>query len=292
MHKTDEVRRILEEDPDLPTEMLSTMVGCSRRHVRRIRAELYGLNSKIEKTALVMADIHAPYHNNEALKAVLNYGRDLDPDIVVLNGDFLDCYDISFWKTDPTRMRFPDEVKAAQKVLRKITRAFPDARKVYLEGNHELRLLSFLYDKASKLYGLEVLTVPGLLNLKELGWEFISNRDLLMAGKPPFKLGDLNVLHGHEMRVAYTVVNIPRVYFMKAMQPVMIAHHHTSQEYVAKKLDHEYMYSCSIGCLCDLSVEYSPVNNWNAGFAVVKWDDTGDFTVENKRIIGDQIQVG
>jgi hypothetical protein len=209
--------------------------------------------------------------------------RDMKIDVLVSNGDFLDAYDISFWKTDPTRMRFPDEVDAAKKVLREITGAFPGITKIYLEGNHELRLKSFLMDKAEKLYGLKALTIESLLELKQMGWQFISNRDRLMSNHPPFALGNLFVLHGHEMRVTTSAVNLPRLYFQKAMAPVLVAHHHTTQEYVAKRIDHEYLKSYTMGCLCDLSVEYMPVNNWNGGYAVVEWDCTGKFTVDNVR---------
>lgn len=292
--KSDAITKLLEEDPNIPARTLAALVGTSSRYARKIRADFKEVcsdkgwlgtdKSQLHRyRALVAADIHAPYHSEANVSRMLHECKDLHIDLVVLNGDFLDCYDISFWKTDPTRMRFPDEVAEAKKVLRKITAAFPGASKVYLEGNHELRLKSFLMDKAEKLYGLKALTVEGLLDLSQMGWKFVSNRDRLMSNQAPFSLGNLFVLHGHEMRVTASAVNLPRLYFQRAMVPVLIAHHHTTQEYVVKRLDHEYMNSYTMGCLCDLSVEYMPVNNWNGGYALVEWDSSGKFTVDNIR---------
>jgi hypothetical protein len=41
----------------------------------------------------------------------------------------------------------------------------------------------------------------------------------------------------------------------------------------------------SVGCLCNLTPAFRPVNDWNHGFAIVYYHEDGTFSVENKTII-------
>ena len=75
------------------------------------------------KTALVLADLHVPYHQEAPLETTLLYGIQYDPDEVVLLGDGFDFYKISFWKKDPSRMRFPDEVQVCKNILKDIVKS-------------------------------------------------------------------------------------------------------------------------------------------------------------------------
>jgi hypothetical protein len=47
---------------------------------------------------------------------------------------------------------------------------------------------------------------------------------------------------------------------------------------------HKETFCWSTGCLCDLTPDYSRVNRWNHGFAVVEVDEAGSFNVDNLRI--------
>ena len=239
-----------------------------------------------KETTVVFADIHAPYHDEEALASALEYAATLNPDRVVINGDFLDCYAISHWRKDPSRGNFPEEVRAAREVLEQITEELPTARdRVYLEGNHESRLRDYLWGKAAELWGLDALTVPELLKCNELGWRYISNSKNLIEGGEVYHVGKLAVFHGHEVKASMAAVNIPRIYYFKCHENLLVAHHHQTQEFIAHKLNGQHDGAWSVGCLCKLNAEYMPVTNWCHGFSVVESDDTGNFVMQNKIII-------
>jgi hypothetical protein len=53
------------------------------------------------KRALMISDVHVPYHDIDALKMALRHGKKLEADAVILNGDLCDFYSISFWDKDP-----------------------------------------------------------------------------------------------------------------------------------------------------------------------------------------------
>ena len=238
---------------------------------------------------LLLPDIHCPYHDEPALGLAIDYGRSLNPETVVLLGDFADFYKVSHWRKDPVRMPFKDEIRLCRDLLARITREFPHARKVYLEGNHEMRLQNFLWSQAPELAGLEALTMPGLLDLDKLGWEYIVSRDRLNNMQPAFRIGKLHVVHGHEVRVGAGAVNLARLYYLKTLVNVLVAHHHQSQQYLVKKMNHQHEGGWVAGCLCSLSPEFAPVTNWNHGFTVVYLDDDGDFCVRNRQIINGKI---
>ena len=45
----------------------------------------------------------------------------------------------------------------------------------------------------------------------------------------------------------------------------------------------------AVGCLCGLSPDYMPINDWNLGFAFITRENDGNFSVENKKIINGYI---
>jgi predicted phosphodiesterase len=241
------------------------------------------------KKALILADLQIPYHDEQALEVAIRWGQKHNPDLIILNGDIFDCYKISFYKNDPLRPSFQAEVDRGKEVVGWIGREFPSAEKVFISGNHEDRLKRELWSGSKNLAGLDVLTIPNLFDLKNLGWEYVDNNQLLVNEMQVFRLGKLHVVHGHEVKVNYSVVNIPRIYYQRCLVNILVAHHHRSQEHIERKLDHSHEGGWSIGCLCLLGQEYSPMNKWNHGFALVEWDSEGDFEVQNKKIINGKV---
>ncbi len=295
------ITNLLEINPDLSCTQIAETAKCTPRYVAMVKAEIkrqrdlakqqnFGIPVYTEKKALIAADIHAPYHVPKSLDAFLNFGAVYSPDILVLLGDLLDCYSVSYWRKDPGRLKFPDELEKALEVLELIDSAFPDSEKVLIAGNHENRLPSYISANAPALSGLKSLELTELLQLDERGWQFVDNIALLNIMELPFNIGNLYFLHGHELKVTMNSVNIPRNYFYKTLVPLCVAHHHTTQEFRPKRLDHSYAGAFSIGCLCQLSADFQPVTNWNYGFATAEFDADGDFAFRNRRIIGKYVE--
>ena len=66
-------------------------------------------------------------------------------------------------------------------------------------------------------------------------------------------------------------------------------HNHRTSTYGEKTSDNKYLYSWTLGCLCDMSPDYMPINQWNHGFGWLKLKGN-DFTVKNLRIINGEIK--
>lgn len=225
--------------------------------------------------ALILSDIHIPYHRKRPITMAIKYGKYRRVDTIILNGDILDCYAISKWETDPRERNFPEELEVLEKFFRYLRSEFPHAKIVYKLGNHEERWESYMIRKSPELIGVKEFQIENLLKLKE-------HRIDLVIDKAPIVLGDLNVLHGHEYRFAISnPVNPARGLFLRTKANAMCGHFHQSSYHTAKSVNEKIIATWSTGCLCDLHPKYLPINDWVHGFAVVDVR-SGKFSVENK----------
>ncbi len=107
--------------------------------------------------------------------------KEVRPDVLVILGDFLDCYCISFHDKNPERAKFlDDEIVGAKAALRELE-ALPFVKRfIYLEGNHEERMNRYLIRKAPELY--RIVAIPKLLELPKK-WEYLPYRKFAKIGK-------------------------------------------------------------------------------------------------------------
>ncbi len=229
--------------------------------------------------ALVLSDVHIPFHDLRPTVAALRHGKKLGCDLVLLNGDIADFFSVSRWESDPRKRNLADELKAVREFLAAVRDGFPKARIIYKLGNHEERWERYLSVKAPELLGVEDFRFDRILDLAALGIEVVSE-------KRPIVLGKLNIIHGHEIRFNISnPVNPARGYFLRAKAHVLGGHLHQTSQHSEKTLDQKVVAAWSTGCLCDLHPDHAPVNNWNHGAAAIEVDKAGAFHVENFRII-------
>lgn len=229
--------------------------------------------------ALVMGDIHVPWHNRTALDIAVKHGRRMRVDLVLLNGDALDFYALSKFERDPSEVDFPRELQLGRELLEWIRDRFPKARIVMKVGNHDERLEHYMWRKAPELVGCEEFELKQLLRCADYGVEVVPAH-LYMTYR------HLNIMHGQEFgRAMSSPVNPARGATMKARECVMVAHEHRTSEHVDVTIRGTQIAGWSLGCLCDLHPRYRPINQWNHGFAVIHAGEGDAWRVENHRII-------
>lgn len=139
------------------------------------------------KRLFLIPDSHHPYVDKAAWQVMLKAARQFKPHVVVVLGDFADCYSISAHDKNPTRGEtFEDEVTAVNKALDEVELSTPIAKRYFVAGNHEHRLERFLQTNAPPLFSM--LTIPKLLKLKDRGWHYTPYQRAL-------KLGKLHITH-------------------------------------------------------------------------------------------------
>ncbi len=228
---------------------------------------------------LILCDVHLPFHDKRTIETAVEEAKRKGIVGIVLNGDTIDCYQLSTHSKDPNLAKFRDEVDCARRFLEWLRSQFPVARIIYKEGNHEFRLSRYLQDKAKELADLPGLDLPTLLQFDKYGVEWVADKRVI-------ELGKLNLVHGHEFRGGGGV-NPARWLFLRSVSTAMCGHFHRTSEHHESALDRRLYGVWSVGCACYLYPQYDPQNKWNHGFAFVEVLNAKEFHVENRRLLLD-----
>lgn len=231
---------------------------------------------------LILSDIHLPQHDVPAVEAAIAEAKRRGVVGVLLNGDILDCHEISTHDKDPSAPRYVDELRIGREFFAYMRAQFPKAEFVYKLGNHEERLGKYIIQRAPALEGIEGVDLPSCLNARDHGVSIIRDKRLI-------RLGKLNVLHGHEYQGGGGV-NPARWLFLRARSVALCGHFHRTSEHHAKDISDKYQAAWSAGCLCDLKPLYAPHNEWNHGFCFAEVANDGDFSVQNIRVMEGKIR--
>jgi predicted phosphodiesterase len=232
---------------------------------------------------LILADIHIPYQDNEALTVAIQEGINQGCDAVILLGDALDCHMISDFVKDPRKRKFKDELYAMRQFVSTLRDQFPTAYIYYKEGNHEERYYRFMRVKAPELLDIDALEFSSLCHLDKHNITWID-------GKSKLNIGKLSIFHGHEFGKQFLPsVNVARGLFMKTKVSSLCGHHHQTAEHSERDANGKFITCFGVGCLSELSPDYNPYSKYNHGFCIVTKGKNGYFSVHNYRVHEGQI---
>ena len=183
--------------------------------VQAIRRSLPKIKAETE-TALILPDAQigfrkrknelVPFHDRTAMDLALQAAQLIQPDKVVILGDWLDFPELSRFTTEPeTRFLIQPALIECAWYLQALMLVLPSHCTVHwTEGNHEMRLRNSLLEHHSgaladvrsvdNLDGPPAMSVENLLGLDKLGIEYIAPYGT------PFWLWDVMIHHGHVVR--------------------------------------------------------------------------------------------
>ena len=246
--------------------------------------EPHEIDVSFKRRAALLADIHFPYYSIPALTLAIKAAKRFDSDLIILNGDQLDCHWLSKFEHDLRARKFKDEVDGMKRLLDRIRDLFPKAEIIWKNGNHDERFEAYMKRKAPELFEIEDFQLENIMGLAEFGIIYVTD-------KRPIYLGKMAVLHGHEYPNSFAQpVNPARGMFLRAKECVIVGHWHQSSKHTEPTLRNRPIGVWSTGCLCELHPKYMPLNKWNHGFALIETDTDGGFQVQNKEIISGKVQ--
>jgi predicted phosphodiesterase len=228
------------------------------------------------KRILFIPDCHIPYHDERAWALMLKAAVTLQPEIVVILGDFADFYSVSSHDKNRGRAQFLDDEVAAVKAKLKQLRTLKPNRLVYISGNHEDRLDRYLMQKAPALLG--AVKTEELFDLKAQGIEWVPY-------KRSFKLGKLHLTHD----VGNAGKNAHRTAASSFMKSAIIGHTHRMAYEVTGRFDSVPYLSAMFGWLGDFdSIDYMhavKAREWVHGFGVGYMESNGIVHVQPVPIV-------
>jgi predicted phosphodiesterase len=230
---------------------------------------------------LVLNDIHFPYHDPVALKAAIDWGVEQKVNCIYLNGDILDFYGLSDFIKDPSKPKMKEELEQGRWFLEELRKTFPNCPIYYKIGNHEMRFERWLKVKGFEFLAMDEFQLSILLQFAKYHVIEIDKYTTVHAG-------NLRIIHGHEYKTGGGV-QPARLLYLKTKANVICGHFHRISSHVDRNIDGKFHGGWSVGCLCELSPDYMPNNDWAHGFARVTVYDNGDFTVDNKMIVDGKV---
>lgn len=280
--KRDDGRPFTISDAPGPFERLAATAG-KRRVAGPAPSKLGPFPRDVEdgvKVYLVATDVHVPYHCPIALGAFCDLVRDLQPDGLVLGGDFLDLIEVSRHASSSVAqlegLRISKSFEEGRKVLDRIVQAGGAGmtERYFLDGNHEDRLARWVKAGDNAVWlGDEGTSIAHRLGLKDRGFTYVE-------GYPEAKvyLGKLAITHGIWTNKFHANAHLDRF-----KHSVMYGHTHVPQMHYGSSLKNKVA-AYGLGHMADPkspAMSYAPTPNaWCQGFGVVYVRKSGEFNVQ------------
>lgn len=221
--------------------------------------------------AVVMGDFHVPFHDEKAVSVALALVEDIEPEVIYLNGDVMDFYAVSRFDKNPRRaLELQDEIDQTFDILSRVRAAAPQARIVYIRGNHEARLTTYLNAHAPELSGLRALDIRSLLSLDALNIEWVEGK-----GKEAFAYyGVIKV--GHFDRVSQNAGYTAKLLIDRHACSLVQGHTHRLAAVYRTYPDGTTVVGCEGGTLALTDPEYVSGPDWCAGLVVITKERDGN----------------
>lgn len=206
----------------------------------------------------VASDFHVPYHDEKAVATFVNYCREVQPNMIVINGDLVDMYMLSRFAKGEGRNPM-SEIEEAREILATL-RQYTKADIYYVIGNHEQRLEKTILTKAPELASL-IEDVFSIFKLDEIGVKGVGT--ITVNDNFVFKHG---TLLGNKSGLS-AIKEMENAYLSGAT-----GHTHRLAKYIARKAGRKFVW-LETGCLCSMEPEYMLNPNWQQGFAMIQFEN-------------------
>lgn len=124
-------------------------------------------------------DTHIPDHNPRAVRSMLRFLAEVQPDLVIFTGDLYDFLSVARWTADTVDEKgehLQREIDAGWRILNEFRNVY-EGRAVFLPGNHEERLAKWGRMRGKGIYGIDALKLGSLLGLDALDIETPAGAD-------------------------------------------------------------------------------------------------------------------
>lgn len=232
------------------------------------------------RRVIFLSDVHVPHHSKAYWTLVKKVLKDIGIDLIVLLGDFMDCWDLSRYEKDPAiKSKFIYELEVANCLLDEL-----QAFKIpiwYFEGNHEDRLRRWIIERP-QMFG--VIDMPKLLRLRERNIRWIK-----FDPKQATKILNSKLYARH--CPATKGEHVAAANAKKSGVSLITGHVHRFQNSYYTFLDRTVKgYSIGFGGNMDSGVfnYIEGHDTWQMGFSIATIDDDGSFTVDDVHIEGNK----
>lgn len=229
-------------------------------------------SNKRFRSTLVGSDFHDIECDPFVRRLFVETARRVQPEVIFLNGDMLDLTEFGKYTNDPRTWDVVGRIRWIHDLLRDLREASPDSEIIYLEGNHEFRLMRHLADATPALKAvlsdLHGFTVSKLLGLDEFEVNYVAKADLAA-----FTISDAKKEIGRNFAILYDAVlghHFPEGRHMGI--PGWNGHHHKHIGYAHYTLTYGASEWHQLGGGHIRNAEYCNGEKWTNGILLVHTD--------------------
>jgi len=241
---------------------------------------------KIEKKkpALVeffISDIQIPYQDDLALEIVFYLIDKEKPNLLYLGGDIVDMNALTTYHlTDPMQRNIQIEIEEYEKFMKTLRKIFK-GKIIYHIGNHERRLRNYLFRKAERLAPLFLsrLSFAEILSASKYNIEIVEGI---------WRIGKLYHLHGDEQKFKGQIVHLALNMFRRLQRSCIFGHYHRFDIFIQSEVGGTIKGAFANGCLFNIfkmPLPYEFVDLAQKGFSIVRYDENGNYDVEQIKFI-------
>ncbi len=208
---------------------------------------------------IIIGDHHIPYHDKKTVNILNKFLKKEKPDTLIINGDFLDFYDLSVFDKDLFEEgKLQTELDIGYNLLKKLRIILPKTKIIMTESNHmEKRLLRFKRKMGRAVFSLRYMSIKEMLQLDKLNIQ-----TTYMEKYKKF------VIHHGQLVRKHSAYSAKANYENIGKSSFNNHTHRLGSYYVTNETGTHVSVEC--GCLCTLNPSYMDgVPNWQQGFAVI-----------------------
>lgn len=236
------------------------------------------------ETVVFLSDLHAPYHDEGALKSALNLIRRVNPARIVLNGDVNDFFQLSRFNTGLERLdSLQAEIDVGNAIRRAVRAAAPNAHLIETEGNHDSRIKTYVARNARALTSLTALDPKRLFDYEEL--------EIDAFGASGFRLRpEFIVKHGSIVRKGAGTTAKAEL-LSTGISGISGHTHRLATHRVAGYIPRQWTEQ---GCLCRVDPDYVVgIPDWTQGLVVGEFSNrSGTFVMHEVPYLDGQLRLG
>ena len=217
----------------------------------------------------ISSDHQIPFQSDSAIREWIKHISDRRPDKIILDGDVMDCNQLSVFESapDPTRT-FKEEVRLTKMFLKTVRQHCPHAEIIYIFSNHEDRYRQKLIYQVPELVEFKEFTLESLLELDSLGIRCVAQEQKAASWIGSY-VEDQGFYVGHYRKVCgkagYTASAL-----MDELGVSVVQGHVHRLAHVFKRIMGKTLQGIESGCMCDLNPDYVLHTNWENGYVDIE----------------------
>jgi predicted phosphodiesterase len=257
------------------------------------------------KLTVYASDFHAPFHDRDLFRRFLQFLAINRPHEIIIGGDLNDFPEQSRHRHKPEwKATVMDCVNGSYGILLAIRKVCPDAKIIFLPGNHDERIRNAIIDHNNSLFDLRpadkegeeqdlsVWDLRNILRLDELGVEYVDPQGTyeysMYEVSPKLAATHGWVVKGKSAQSAQGTLE-------SLGHSVLIGHTHRRGFYYLTVFEIDGtprdLVAVEAGCMClhKKGLGYARAANWQQGFVTAQVFDNGAFNIEPAVHVNEQL---